>query len=158
MSMTTVILPGEQVVLAQNVGASSELSPQSLSPSHNQRRDRHRLLLPHFTFPGSHVEGAEKWNLTWYCEPPPPFNNSCQCIRDYKADHLCQQGELLNALGISGSMVQGWASALVEFPTVVRKPAAGCSGREEQGTGLVLLGLPHPVEGLVNLLITVFYV
>ena len=96
------------------------------------------------------------WLISTYCEPPPPFNNSCQRIRDYKADHLCQQGELLNALKISGSMVQGWASALVEFPTVVRKPAAGCSGRGEQGTGLVMLGLPHPVEGLVNLLITVF--
>ena len=37
---------------------------------------------------------------------------------------------------------------------MVRKPATGCSGREEQDAGPCDVGAPHPVEGFVNLLIT----
>ena len=51
-------LPGSHVVARQNVGFSSEWSPQSLSPSHSHRRRMHTLLLPHLICPGGHVVGA----------------------------------------------------------------------------------------------------
>ena len=50
--------PGSQVTVAQKVVVSSELSPQSLSPSHSQRRMIHTLVLPHFIRDGGHVIGA----------------------------------------------------------------------------------------------------
>ena len=59
--MTKVYLPGSHVVMAQNVRVSSELSPQSLSPSHNQRDIMQTLVLPHLTLPGGQDMGAERW-------------------------------------------------------------------------------------------------
>ncbi len=47
--------PGSHVVCAQNVGFSSDMSPQSLSPSQSQRERMHTLWVPHDTKPGRHV-------------------------------------------------------------------------------------------------------